>query len=155
MEPEEEEPRPYTRRQFFRHLSWSLLSFAGLAAVPFVISSVIPRKVIENKRIRVGRPGAFPINQMTFLPESRLFILRDYKGLAAMSAVCSHLGCVVEQKESGFLCPCHGSSFNQAGCVENGPAPRNLPWYRVSTLPDQTLMVNLDRPVSPETRQAI
>ncbi|MBE0648149.1 MAG: Rieske (2Fe-2S) protein [Bacteroidales bacterium] len=152
MEAEEEEPNVVSRRMFFRHLSWSLLSFAGLAAVPFVLSSVIPRKVIENKRVRIGRPGDFPINRMIFLPKPRLFILRDHKGIAAMSAVCTHLGCVVDQDTSGFQCPCHGSCFNQGGMVKSGPAPRNLPWFKVITLPDQSLEVNLHRTVSPETR---
>ncbi|MBN1197927.1 MAG: ubiquinol-cytochrome c reductase iron-sulfur subunit [Bacteroidales bacterium] len=152
MEPEEAEPKSYSRRQFFRHLSWSVLGFAGLAAVPFVVSSLIPRKVIENKRIRIGKPGDFPINRMTYLPDSHLYILRDPSGIAAMSAICTHLGCVVEQDVSGFLCPCHGSSFSLNGVVEKGPAPRNLPWYRVSTLPDQSLVVNMNQQVSPETR---
>ncbi len=152
MEQEEEEPKVYSRRQFFRHLSWSVLSFAGLAAVPFVISSIIPRKVIENKRVKIGKPGDFPINRMTYLPESRLYILRDHKGIAAMSAICTHLGCVVEQDASGFLCPCHGSSYSIHGEIESGPAPRDLPWYKVAGLPDQSLLVNMSQIVSPESR---
>lgn len=155
MEPIEEEPKVYSRKQFFRHLSWSILSFAGLAAIPFVISSIIPRKVIENRRVRIGKPGDFPINRMTYLPASRLYILRDHHGVAAMSAICTHLGCVVELDTSGFLCPCHGSCYNQEGQVENGPAPRNLPWYQVAKLPNRSLQVNLNRTVSPETRLTI
>jgi len=152
MDPEEEEPKIYSRRQFFRHLSWSVLSFAGLTAIPFVFSSIIPRKVIENKRVRVGSPGNFPINRMTYLPASRLFILRDHKGMAAMSAICTHLGCVVEQDASGFLCPCHGSCYNPDGSVVSGPAPRNLSWYQVAAFPDLSLFVNLNHTVSSETR---
>jgi Rieske Fe-S protein len=152
MELEEEVPNSYSRRQFFRHLSWSVLSFAGLAAIPFVISSIIPRKVIENKRVRIGKPGDFPINRITFLPESRLFILRDHKGIAAMSAVCTHLGCVVEQDASGFLCPCHGSCYSVIGLIESGPAQRSLPWYKVAALPDQSLLVNMNQVVSPQSR---
>lgn len=152
MEPDIEEPKTYTRRQFFHHLSWSVLGFAGLAAVPFVVSSVIPRKVIENKRVRIGRKGDYPINRMTYLPSSRLFILRDPDGIAAMSAVCTHLGCIVEQDSSGFLCPCHGSSFSHEGLVRSGPAPGNLPWFQVLALPDRSLQVNLYRIVPPETR---
>ena len=149
---EEEEPKEYSRRQFFRHLSWSVIGIAGLAAIPFVVSSLIPRKVIENKRIWIGKPGDFPINRMTYLPQSRLFILHDHQGLAAMSAICTHLGCVVEHDASGFLCPCHGSCYSSEGLVLNGPASRNLPWFQVVALPNQSLMVNINRTVSPETR---
>jgi len=155
MEPEIKEPKTYSRRQFFHHLSWSVLSFAGLAAIPFVVSSLIPRKVIENKQVRIGSKRDYPINRMTYLPEARLFILRDPQGIAAMSAICTHLGCVVEQANDGFLCPCHGSSFSVEGTVRNGPAPRNLSWYQVSALPDNSMVVNLNRTVSPETRLAV
>jgi ubiquinol-cytochrome c reductase iron-sulfur subunit len=53
--------------------------------------------------------------------------------------VCTHLGCVPQQKgeegkatvgawwTGGFICPCHQSSFDYAGRVVRGPAPRNLP----------------------------
>ncbi|MBC8436099.1 MAG: ubiquinol-cytochrome c reductase iron-sulfur subunit [Bacteroidetes bacterium] len=149
---EEEKPKVYSRRKFFHRLSISVIGLAGLAAVPFIISSIIPRKVIENRRIRIGKPDDFPINQMTFLPEPRLYILRDHTGIAAMSAICTHLGCVVDKDPSGFLCPCHGSSFTVNGIVLTGPAPRSLPWYRVNMMPDGTLIANLDKKVSPDTR---
>ncbi len=155
MEMEEEEPKDVSRREFFRHLSWSVIGFAGLAAIPFVISSLIPRKVVENRRIRIGKPDGFPINQMTFLPEPRLYILRDHSGIAAMSAICTHLGCVVDKDASGFICPCHGSSYTTDGMVLTGPAPRSLPWYKVNGMPDGTLIVNLDKKVSPDTRFVI
>jgi ubiquinol-cytochrome c reductase iron-sulfur subunit len=54
--------------------------------------------------------------------------------------VCTHLGCIpLGQKETdprgqygGWLCPCHGSQFDTAGRVCQGPAPTNLeiPPYR-------------------------
>lgn len=46
----------------------------------------------------------------------------------ALSAVCTHLGCVVQwQEEKGeFLCPCHGGRFSSAGAVLGGPPPRPL-----------------------------
>lgn len=46
----------------------------------------------------------------------------------ALSAVCTHLGCVVQWQEGKgeFLCPCHGGRFNAAGTVLGGPPPRPL-----------------------------
>jgi len=152
---EEEEPKVYTRRKFFRRLSLPVIGLAGLASIPFVISSLIPRKVIENNRILIGKSDDFPINQMTFLPQPRLYILRDHEGIAAMSAICTHLGCVVVKDASGFLCPCHGSSYSIKGIVLTGPAPRSLPWYRINGMPDGNLTANLDKKVSPETRFAV
>ncbi|XP_047306926.1 cytochrome b6-f complex iron-sulfur subunit, chloroplastic [Impatiens glandulifera] len=45
-----------------------------------------------------------------------------------INAVCTHLGCVVpfNKAENKFLCPCHGSQYNNQGRVVRGPAPLSL-----------------------------
>jgi Rieske Fe-S protein len=50
----------------------------------------------------------------------------DYK---AFSAVCTHMGCLVNQISDGTIdCPCHGSEYSIAtGAVVRGPAPLPLP----------------------------
>jgi Rieske Fe-S protein len=50
----------------------------------------------------------------------------EYK---AFSAVCTHMGCIVNQISSGRIdCPCHGSEYSISdGAVLAGPAPRPLP----------------------------
>lgn len=40
--------------------------------------------------------------------------------------ICTHLGCVPNKNADGWLCPCHGSVFDNSGRVLHGPAPRNL-----------------------------
>lgn len=42
-----------------------------------------------------------------------------------INAVCTHLGCVVpwNAAENKFICPCHGSQYNDQGRVVRGPAP--------------------------------
>lgn len=42
-----------------------------------------------------------------------------------INAVCTHLGCVVpwNTAEKKFICPCHGSQYNEQGRVVRGPAP--------------------------------
>lgn len=48
--------------------------------------------------------------------------------------VCTHLGCVplgagegeVRGEFGGYFCPCHGSSYDTAGRIRKGPAPKNL-----------------------------
>ncbi|KAH7373750.1 hypothetical protein KP509_17G073200 [Ceratopteris richardii] len=46
----------------------------------------------------------------------------------AINAVCTHLGCVVpwNAAENKFICPCHGSQYNNQGKVVRGPAPLSL-----------------------------
>lgn len=52
----------------------------------------------------------------------------DTGGLHAVSAVCTHLGCVVHwnSAEKSWDCPCHGSRFSTEGQVLHGPAPTAL-----------------------------
>jgi Rieske Fe-S protein len=47
----------------------------------------------------------------------------------AFSAVCTHMGCIVNQVSNGTIdCPCHGSQYNiTTGDVVAGPAPKPLP----------------------------
>ena len=64
----------------------------------------------------------------------------DHKDILVVVGICSHLGCSPTDKltagpqpslpdnwAGGFLCPCHGSTFDVAGRVfKNKPAPDNL-----------------------------
>jgi ubiquinol-cytochrome c reductase iron-sulfur subunit len=64
----------------------------------------------------------------------------DHKDILVVVGICSHLGCsptdrltagpqpsLPDNWAGGFLCPCHGSTFDVAGRVfKNKPAPDNL-----------------------------
>ncbi|WP_030663291.1 FAD-dependent oxidoreductase [Streptomyces cellulosae] len=59
----------------------------------------------------------------------RLAVYRDEAGnLHALSARCTHLGCLVafNAAERAWECPCHGSRFDTDGKVIQGPAIRPL-----------------------------
>jgi len=59
----------------------------------------------------------------------RVALYKDLMGnLHAYSAVCPHLGCVLQWNgdEKTFDCPCHGSRFTKEGSVINGPATDGL-----------------------------
>jgi ubiquinol-cytochrome c reductase iron-sulfur subunit len=57
--------------------------------------------------------------------------------------ICTHLGCVplggrageTKGAAGGYFCPCHGSTYDTAGRIRSGPAPRNLdlPPYSFTT----------------------
>ena len=73
--------------------------------------------------------------------------------------ICSHLGCSPTDKftpgpqpslpddwKGGFLCPCHGSTFDMAGRVfKNKPAPDNLEVPRHMYLSDTLLLIGEDK----------
>ena len=62
--------------------------------------------------------------------------------IAAISLVCTHLGCTVNRVETGFLCPCHGSQYDSDGIVVGGPAPKTLPWLEVKRVPGNQIEVD-------------
>ncbi|KIH77285.1 cytochrome b6-f complex iron-sulfur subunit [Geoalkalibacter ferrihydriticus] len=61
---------------------------------------------------------------------------------SAFSAVCTHLGCVVQWQfaEQRFLCPCHAGLFSADGDVIGGPPPRPLEKLSVTLRDDQILI---------------
>jgi cytochrome b6-f complex iron-sulfur subunit len=62
--------------------------------------------------------------------DATYLIIKDDKTIETfgLNAVCTHLGCVVpwNKAENKFMCPCHGSQYNDQGKVVRGPAPLSL-----------------------------
>lgn len=59
----------------------------------------------------------------------KVAVYRDDQGaLHAVSATCTHMGCIVHWNgsERSWDCPCHGSRFDTQGEVLHGPAPTPL-----------------------------
>lgn len=56
-----------------------------------------------------------------------------------LNAICTHLGCVVPWNvgQSKFMCPCHGSQYDETGKVVRGPAPRSLALTHADVVDDK------------------
>ena len=129
------------------------LAVALMGALRLPMPWVFPE---SNSRIKLGPTDLFQGITVTPFPEQRLWVYSDDDGLYAISAVCTHLGCVVSQRaQGGFFCPCHGSRFDARGNVVKGPAPKALLHLDLSVSPDGQLVVDLEKEVGPETRLTV
>jgi Rieske Fe-S protein len=61
----------------------------------------------------------------------------------AFSAVCTHVGCIVNKVTNGTIdCPCHGSEFKITnGAVVTGPAPAPLPAKQIKIVDGQVILL--------------
>lgn len=83
----------------------------------------------------------------------------EHKNIMVAVGICTHLGCSPSDKfakgaqpslpdswAGGFLCACHGSTFDMAGRVfKNKPAPDNLEVPPHMYLSDTTLLIGEDK----------
>jgi len=61
-----------------------------------------------------------------------------------LNAVCTHLGCVVpwNASENKFICPCHGSQYNNEGKMVRGPAPLSLALVHADVNYDKVILTD-------------
>lgn len=149
MKNHRDETNEINRRDFLGKLAVGSLIGAGSMAFIGVIQLPLPKVLNEPPSVfKIGFPAEFQPNTFKTIADKNVFVLRDTEGFRALSAICTHLGCIVSQVEWGFVCPCHGSKFDQQGQVTGGPAPKGLEWLKVSLSPDGQLTVDLDKKVA-------
>ena len=61
-------------------------------------------------------------------------------GIAALSPICTHLGCTVGVEGPVLVCPCHGSTYDREGRVLRGPAERALRSFPVTRTPTEIVL---------------
>ena len=146
-------PEKKIKRRDFLGILGMLAAGAALAGSGLgFLRSVKPVVVPEvSGLIRVGSPADFTPGLVKYIPSAKVRLETTDKGVAAMSLVCTHLGCVVREMHDGFKCPCHGSQFQLDGKNIAGPAPRPLKWLEVSQAIDGTLVVNTKKEVPKDT----
>ncbi|MBV9173731.1 MAG: ubiquinol-cytochrome c reductase iron-sulfur subunit [Chloroflexi bacterium] len=108
-----------------------------------------------------GSVQLFPIgknaNQDNLVQLVRIAPGNAVAGLVAYSAICTHLGCAVNQKlnrDNLILCPCHGSMYDPAShaAVRRGPTDRALPELPIADGPNGTVVATgvFDGPIGPQ-----
>ena len=134
-----------TRRDFLNEIAAAALGVTGLGATVVTFKYLSPNVLFEPPtQFRAGSPDDFPVNSVTYIQDQQVYIVRMAAGFYAVSAVCTHLGCITQWKpeDNQIACPCHGSKFTREGAKLAGPAPRALPHFAVRVATDGQLLVD-------------
>ncbi|HWO73311.1 MAG TPA: Rieske 2Fe-2S domain-containing protein [Dehalococcoidia bacterium] len=154
-------PRPISRRNLLRATFWVGLGAGLLAAVASIIDFMYPRGIVGfGGVINAGSVDRYPPGTKTQVPAGRFWLVhltaeQGGPGILALWWKCPHLGCTVpwrptftftdpgtgEAKQGWFRCPCHGSTYNDAGVRVFGPAPRSMDHMEV-TIENGQISVN-------------
>lgn len=125
-------PVPPPRRRFFLTVLLGGIGalLAGAAGWP-VWRFLSPRAGEgEAEKVAVAR-ASLEIGDahfFNFRGRPAVVLQRSPGVFAAFSAVCTHLGCIVQwlPEKGEFLCPCHAGVFSADGQVLSGPPPKPL-----------------------------
>ncbi len=128
-----------TRRGFLKYL---MVAFSAVATVVGVAVPVIgylwPPKTEAGQaggRVAVADEEDLPVGkgQVFSVANKPVLVIHTSDGFRALSAVCTHLGCIVywDEARKVIACPCHAAFFNTNGAVISGPPPAPLPILRV------------------------
>jgi cytochrome b6-f complex iron-sulfur subunit len=141
-----------TRRDFLNEITLGALGIAGLGSVAVTYQYFSPNVLFEPpSTFLAGSPDLYPVHSVTFLQDQQVYIARMPEGFYAVSAVCTHLGCITQWKPEADMiaCPCHGSKFKPDGTKIEGPAPRPLPHFAISLTANGELLVDKLQNVKP------
>jgi cytochrome b6-f complex iron-sulfur subunit len=142
----------FDRRAFFTKIGLGSLGIAAAGTVVFSYEFLSPNVLYEPSAIvNVGKPDSFAVNSVTMDVNSGIYLVRAEEGFFALSAVCTHLGCLTAwNQDLGIIaCPCHGSKFTRTGEKIEGPAPKPLPWLKTSVSDEGDLMVDRSIDIPP------
>jgi glycine/D-amino acid oxidase-like deaminating enzyme/nitrite reductase/ring-hydroxylating ferredoxin subunit len=119
-----------------RHNSWAHL-YDSTRATPFVTPQGMKQAISVGMHWVGDRlKGTSALSEiapgegkLVTIEGEKIAAHRDDQGvLHTVSAVCSHLGCILawNSAEKSWDCPCHGSRFGCNGVVLDGPAVKDL-----------------------------
>ncbi len=148
-------------------IGWIVIGWATFSAAMLQLTIMCGRFMFPNvlaekpSTIKVGVGSQFEPNEVNerWKAEWGFWIVRStYEGqdqIYAIQSVCTHLGCPPNwlAGEQKFKCPCHGSGFYISGINFEGPAPRPLERFKISTSDDGQLVVDKSQKFQQELGQ--
>ncbi|HEY5996413.1 MAG TPA: ubiquinol-cytochrome c reductase iron-sulfur subunit [Candidatus Deferrimicrobiaceae bacterium] len=119
-------------RRRFLGLCLGGLSAAGAVATAWSVIGYLAPKSGAGAAAKVTIPGKeLPEGEAKFFEyagASAVAVRKRGGEIVVFSAVCTHLGCIVQWRKDrqDFLCPCHAGMFTADGEVVSGPPPAPL-----------------------------
>ena len=153
VDPDDKDPR-ISRRSFLALLG-SLVGFGALGVIgSSILGFLYPNAMKTPPSIfSLGRPEeVLAQDGKVFFPPQKVFVEVQGGKVRVQTGVCTHLGCTVNMVETGFQCPCHGSTYDRYGNNTGGPAPSPLVYFDVFKGASGDVMVDKSRTtLEPET----
>jgi cytochrome b6-f complex iron-sulfur subunit len=136
-----------SRRRFLITGWFGFLGFLVSCIIITVIDFFKPKVLHETPMIfKAGLPEEYLLNAVStkWIEDQKVWLIRNEKGLYALSAICTHLGCTPRwvNEDGLFKCPCHGSNFNINGDVIAGPAPSALRRFSIGLSENGQVVIN-------------
>lgn len=129
------EPDPLISRRSFLALVGTGVCLIGLGTVlnASALGFLYPNAMrIPPSIFSIGRPEEVLSREgKVFNSQQKIFIETLLGRVRVQTAVCTHLGCTVNAVETGYACPCHGSTYDRHGRNTGGPAPLPLVYFHV------------------------
>jgi len=144
-----------SRRSFLSNLMAGSL-FMWLAGVVAAVAAYLfppdeARSSLGPQRVRVGPTDEIRLGEgkLTLVEEEPVWVVHLTRGFVALSAWCTHQGCVIkwDGQKRLFQCPCHEGRFDESGNVVAGLPLRPLTRFRVGEVDGAVYVSRLNHDV--------
>lgn len=136
------------RRSFLNYLIGVSLTTFGLFSTYAITKYLFPLKSLraetESGLVRFSL-AEIPVGEAKILRykgEPSIVVRTHERTVRALSAVCTHLGCIVkwDSTKQLLVCPCHAAFFDVNGNVAGGPAPSPLASYPAQIVQNEVII---------------
>jgi cytochrome b6-f complex iron-sulfur subunit len=148
------------RRKFMNLLTFGTITGTALGALYPIVKYFIPpssggagggltaKDALGNDIVVTEYLAQHPAGDRTLAQglkgDPTYVVINEDQSIAeyGINAVCTHLGCVVPWNagQNRFICPCHGSQYDNTGKVVRGPAPLSLALAHATVSEDDKLV---------------